>query len=330
MNTNGLPRGFQSRHLSPAEQRRYSSFDSRIAETVNRGNATVGDQARIAAESMVQSVTEKQLRLENVRRHTPNDGRPTMVNMSWGQTRHEAAQNIMGSIGMSPENSPARQEVRRFLGGRDPRDERDVDRVMRGLIYPQLDRAMNTPQHRAQMAQARTGLEAEVQRGRDANILVFQSAANSFEDASRLGRPEFSASSTAGIRGIITVGSTDINGPGPKDDRVSSFSSSGAIDVAAPGSNMPVGRDQRGRTTNQDGTSFSSPYIADVARAMAAANPRLGANDIARLLADPRAVRDIPGTTRDGRGAIDPFAAVMIARDPNITREQIETARARR
>lgn len=326
VNTQGLPRGFRSQHLSAAEQQRFDSFNGRIEQMMTRGNPTLQDHTRIAAESMVQSVREKQMRLENVRRNTPNDGRPTFVNMSWGQTRHEAAQNIMGSIGMSPENSPARQEVRRFLGGRDPQNERDVDRVMRGLIYPQLDRAMQTPEHRAQMQQARDGLEAEVQRGRDANILVFQSAANSFEDASRLGRPEFSASSTSGIRGMITVGAHDINGPGPKDDRVSSFSSSGAVDIAAPGTNMPVGRNR----SMQDGTSFSSPYMADVARAMAAANPRLNANDIARLMADPRASRDIPGTTRDGRGAIDPFAAVMIARDPTMTREQIEAARMRR
>lgn len=327
INTNGLPAGFQSRHLTPAEQARFNGFEAR-AERLTRGNPSVQDYARVGADSMVQSVREKQLRLENIRNNVPNDGRPTFVNMSWGQTGHEAAQNVLGAISMSPENSAARREVRNFLGGREPQNQQDVDRVMRGLIYPQLQRAMQTPEHRAEMGAARAGLEAEVARGRQANMLVFQSAANSFEDASRLGNSAFSASSTSGIRGMITVGSVDINGPGTRDDRVSSFSSSGQIDISAPGSRIPVGQ-ERGRTTHVDGTSFSSPYMADVARAMHSANPRLRADDIARLLADPRASNNIPGTVRDGRGHVDPFAAVMIARDPTITREQIEAARRR-
>src|SRR5262249_22653696 len=146
-------------------------------------------------------------------------------------------------------------------------------------------------------------------------------------DAMRFNRPDYSRSSTDGVRGLLSVGAVDIRGPGPQDDRVSRFSSDGRISLPAPGERIPVGPARRGQATPEDGTSFASPNALDTARAMGAANPRLNANDIARLITDPRAVNDIRGTTRDGIGHVDPFAAVMLARNPNLTRDQIEQAR---
>jgi hypothetical protein len=326
LNTRGLPGNFQSKHLSPAEMQRYQSFDQRMGRLF-QSNPSIDDVARLGAEGFARSVTEKQLRLENIRNHTPSDGKKTFVNMSWGETPHETADKIMGSIAMSPPSSKLRSEVTKFLG-REPRSEQDMQKVMKGLIYPAVERAMGTPEHKAQMGAARKGLEEELARGREKNILVFNAAGNAFSDATQLGKPNFSVSSVSGIKGMINVGSVDLNGRGTRDDRVSSFSSDGRIDIAAPGKDIPVGL-RNGRVERVEGTSFASPNAVDVARAISAANPRLSADDIARLITDPRAANDIPGTSRDGRGHVDPFAAVMLARDPTLTRAQIDALRRR-
>ncbi len=109
--------------------------------------------------------------------------------------------------------------------------------------------------------------------------------------------------------------------------------------LSAPAVNLPVGGRSGGgglgglgagleRPADATGTSFASPYVAQVAYLMDAANPRLSADELARLLTDPRAVRDLPGTDRDGAGAIDPFAAVLLARNPALSRAAIDEARA--
>jgi hypothetical protein len=54
----------------------------------------------------------------------------------------------------------------------------------------------------------------------------------------------------------------------------------------------------------------------------------LSVDELERRLTDPRALHDIAGTTRDGAGVIDPFAAVLLARNPNLSREQIDAAQA--
>jgi hypothetical protein len=278
--------------------KRFSSFEQR-GEKLFQSDPGIDAVSRYAAEGFSRSVTEKQLRMENIRNNTPADGKKTFVNMSWGETPHETAQNVVKSIIMSPPGSKMRSEVEKFLGGREPRSQQDMDRVMKGLIYPAVERAMATPEHQARMAGARKGLEEELARGRDKNILAFNAAGNAFEDASRLGKPSFSASSVSGVKGLINVGSVDLNGRGTKDDRVSGFSSDGQIDIGAPGKDIPVGL-RGGRVERVEGTSFAS-----------------------------RAVNDIAGTRRDGRGHVDPFAAVMLARDPTLTRAQIDDLRRR-
>jgi subtilisin family serine protease len=136
-----------------------------------------------------------------------------------------------------------------------------------------------------------------------------------------------------GIPGFVTVGAIDTHGPGAADDRVSAFSSDGRISLSAPGSRIPVGVDfdaetGKPRAKDVEGTSFASPYALQVAAAMSAANPKLSVDELERRLTDPRALHDIAGTTRDGAGVIDPFAAVLLARNPNLSREQIDAAQA--
>jgi hypothetical protein len=46
------------------------------------------------------------------------------------------------------------------------------------------------------------------------------------------------------------------------------------------------------------------------------------------LRTDPRVARDIPGTNRDGADSVDPFAAALLAKNPKLTREQIDSTRA--
>lgn len=78
----------------------------------------------------------------------------------------------------------------------------------------------------------------------------------------------------------------------------------------------------------QEGTSFASPVALEAAYLADAVRPGLTVDQLARLITDPRAVYDIPGTTRDGAGAVDHFAVALLARNPNLTRAQIDGARA--
>lgn len=47
---------------------------------------------------------------------------------------------------------------------------------------------------------------------------------------------------------------------------------------------------------------------------------------ITKLLTDPRAVHDIRGTERDGAGALDDFAAILLAANPKLERATIDRA----
>jgi subtilisin family serine protease len=116
----------------------------------------------------------------------------------------------------------------------------------------------------------------------------------------------------------MLVGATDIGDPkNPKDDVVANFSGETAT-VAAPGVRMPVGmkRDGRGQaqSDDRDGTSFAAPYAGGIVALMIKANPKITPDEIEAILTDPTVARDLPGTTRDGAGEIDPVAAVSAAK----------------
>lgn len=323
LNYEGVPSAWLSHERTSEDVSSAESFDRRL-ERALRKNAGLTALARLAAEGIVQTVHEKRMRLENIRLHTPEDGRKTFVNMSWGETAHEAAERILEAMASAAPSSKLRQEVRHFLG-HDPASDLDVTRVFQRLVYPSLARVIATAAHQGAMALARQALAEEIERSQARGIVFFEAAGNAFQDATRLGRPEFSLSETTGVPGRIKVGAVELNGPGPEDDRVAAYSSGGDVSITAPGT-APVEL-RRGRAHDVFGTSYASPAALDVGVAMASVNPTLSAADITRLITDPRATRDLPGD-RDGHGHVDPFAAILLAKNPSLTRAQIDAARA--
>ncbi|MFO0724006.1 MAG: S8 family serine peptidase [Myxococcota bacterium] len=329
--------------LSADQRARLDGIPDRVAK-VETGELSSDQMARLGADMLESTVLEKQMRLSEIRGDLPKppDGKKTFVNMSWGQTGQEAAHRMTGMMLMAPAGSTAAKEVEAALGhpptlkklldGRTEFDKAEFETIRDKIAYPKIQAALNAPEVKQNLDTARAGLEKELAEGRKAGILVFQAAGNSFERAG-VDHPEMSRGITDGVKGLITVGATDINGPGKKDDAVAAYSSDGRIDLAAPGSKIPVYQDfdleaGKFKTKDVDGTSFAAPYAVQVAAAMSAANPKLSVDDIAKRITDPRVLNDISGTTRDGGGAIDPVAAVLLAKNPGLTRAQIEGAEA--
>lgn len=200
--------------------------------------------------------------------------------------------------------------------------------IKKKLVYPALTKAMQRPEFQARMKQARDGLDRALVDARRVGILVFEAAGNEYADADRSGNPAMSMSMSTGAKHMLRIGALDLGRLGdPKDDRVAEFSAAGRVAVASQGTKLPVWF-QLGHVEESEGTSFSSPLTAGVGVAVAAAakDPNLTPDGIARLLVDPRAVHDIPGTTRDGAGALDDFAAVILAANPKLDRGTIDRA----
>lgn len=270
------------------------------------------------------------------------DGKKTFVNMSYNTSIEQAARGATVALAQAEPGTEAHRRVTELLG-HEPRITRpptggvllnseDGEAIKKGLITPALMQRLDQPESKARFAEARAGLEAEVARGREHGVMVFLSAGNSGDSAARDATVENSRSSVDGVRGILTVGAVDMGTVQPGDERVANFSSEGRIHVAAPGVRIPVGvgaaADGRRIAQDVEGTSFASPYAMQTAALMASTNPRLSLGDIERLLADPRVARDLPGTTRDGAGLIDPVNAALVARNPNISAEEIARLRA--
>lgn len=206
--------------------------------------------------------------------------------------------------------------------------ERQLETVKRRLVYPALQRAMATPEHQSRMQTARAQLDTALFAARKVGILVFEAAGNEYADAKRTGRPEMSKSGSTGALGMLRIGALDVGRlADPRDDRVAKFSAAGRIALSAQGTKLPVWI-QMGRVEDSEGTSFASPLAlgVGVATASVAKDPDVTPDGVAKLLTDPRAVHDIPRTTRDGAGALDDFAAIILAANPDLDRKTIDRA----
>lgn len=264
-----------------------------------------------------------------------NDGRKTFMTMSWGQSPEGTANQLARTMLLSEPGTKLYEDTVAALGrapkvtqeGDRTRLERaDLETVKQKLVYPALDREMNTPEFKQDMATARANLEKSLGDARKAGIMVFQAANNDTEWATSAGRPDMAISTTSGIKGLFRVGATNPNGAGTADDTMAGFSGEGVVTASATGMNIPVGV-KDGKAFNVEGTSFASPLMAETAYLVSNANPKLSIDQIQRVLTDPRVARDISGTTRDGAGVVDPFAAAMVAKYPRITSAQIDAAR---
>ncbi len=287
------------------------------------------------------------------------------TNMSWGSSPEVIAMQIAQQMFMAPPDSELHQLAKRVLGeeleappmGDDDAEPAppcgegfraqarmpiwfaneavppDYERLMSQvatlkelLVYPELNKALARPDMKRIVQTARNDLTATLREGRRAGILVFEAAGNEFMEADAAGQPEGSASTTAYAHGPILVGAIDMGEPlDIRDDRVADFSSEGNIAFSTPGVNVPVWLEE-GRIVNSSGTSFASPIALEDAALVGAIAPKLSVEGILRVLSDPRVALDIPGTTRDGAGVVDPFAAALVAANPKLTRAQIDRA----
>ena len=143
-----------------------------------------------------------------------------------------------------------------------------------------------------------------------AGSLIVASAGNSRDNGSPLSFP-------ASFPHVLTVGATD------ESDRVTSFSSaSPAIDLAAPGQDIPAAIptvfDASGYAT-VDGTSFSAPLVSGAAAAIWTARPTLTNTQLFEVMR--RSARDIGKRGWDastGYGILDlPSAAARKAPAPD-------------
>ncbi len=350
------PMALLDKHLTPERKARFLGAQNGLA-SAERSGAGLDVMVERSVDALEATVIAQRLQVARVRGELPSppDGKKTLVNMSWGLDPDGAATRIATRMLASKADSPLGAEARKILGheptltstegGFTQVDKGEVERLKREVIYPKLERALARPEPRARMETARAELAEELAAGRKQGMLVFVSAGNNHQDAAEAGRPELSTSPEAGTPGLIRVGGVDLRGPGAADDAIYAASAAGNVQLSAPGVDIPVGLNSShgigmfglpvggsdagsGRPTDLAGTSFASPYVAQVAYLMDAANPRLSADDLARLLTDPRAVNDIAGTDRDGAGAIDPFAAVLLAKNPALSRAEIDSARA--
>jgi hypothetical protein len=209
--------------------------------------------------------------------------------------------------------------------GRTHFDAQDLAQLKRVLIYPKLRKQITAT--KAAARDMRGWLEETVAQARQAGIMLFQAAGNSYRSTAAAGDPAMSTGTTE-AKGIFLVGGVDPKGPGMADDAIYADSSEGAISGAAPAVGVPTGTDPNGPTTVVDGTSFATPLMVEAAFTIAAINPALSFEQIEAILTDPRVAHDVAGTTRDGAGSVDFLAAFLLAKDPTLSRVQIEQIRA--
>jgi len=345
LNVSGVPEEYRLSRRSPQQLARgQARIDGVGAES--QGKLTGDQYAQSIANQLEGTLLDHGDAVGYARSQLPEDSRDTFMNMSWGQTPERLINDRAGKMLMAPEGSVAYEEVTQLLGHPPTRDtdenghtklKKEEFQAVHAHLAGKVDTVLQSPEQQARMQTARSALETELKLGREQGLLVFASAGNEQASAERHGRPDLAVNVASGAEGLIMVGATDLNGPGTEDDRVADFSNQGQVTLSAAGVGLPVGVGALDEgagigalapTVDQDGTSMASPVALEAAYLADAVNPDLGVNEIAALLTDPRAVHDIAGTKRDGAGQVDHFAVALLAANPQLSRAQIDVARA--
>lgn len=261
------------------------------------------------------------------------DGHKTFVNFSFGHSVNNEADRITEAMLRAPVGSPLYEEARAHL--QEPPvlhqivqdgetitvlDEAQRARLKQAYVIPKLDRMLQSEAFGKRMGDARLNLSRAVDEARQNNVMVFQATGNEFAQTLAMGRPDLSESITSGIEGIFRVGAHDGQGA---QATIADFSSAGDVDASIFGVNIPVEAED-GVAVGVNGTSYSNPIMVDTAYVMSGANPELSLDELEALLEDPRVALDIQDTQRDGAGAVDSFAAIVLARHPNLNRAQLD------
>ncbi len=287
--------------------------------SVSNGTASYDQAMQHGVDRMEGMVHNSATELQQLRERLPADRTPrtVMASMSWGQSPFREGVRIANTaIGQGNESQLVRDvNARREAAGEPALDvTQDKDAAaFRGTIIEGLVAELGTDESKARMGSARERLATEAAAAREAGILPIASAGNEHHQ----NLPEgWDVSAISGVPGVLSVGASDVKDPTDRtDDELGRFSARGA-QVTAPGVNMPIGSaDEAGRPENLNGTSFSAPYVAGVGALMVKANPDITPDQVESILTSGAANRDLPGTTRDGAGILDPVAAVRMARD---------------
>jgi hypothetical protein len=253
--------------------------------------------------------------------------RTEIVNQSFGISLADEIVKPIGTMVQQHPNSPMMLSIAQRLGRRvdqaaladpqHPGHKVEIQNIAR-VIWESYESASVDSPAASFRAAARAELEAALERSRAAGLFTVTSVGNNYGAAQELGLPEgASRLDSHGMDGMLHVGATEEGDFGTElDDTMADFSSIGA-DLVAPGTRIPTGAAPSGfgMATDQQGTSFASPYVAGLAALMLKANPALTPDDLDAILRDPANLTDLAGTDRDGAGQIDPVAAVAAARD---------------
>jgi serine protease AprX len=248
--------------------------------------------------------------------------KPTVANMSWGTSVQQVALGNPAEPGLgaaavnAPKGSPLHKELTKALGHAPT--QRDIPAVSK-MIAERMQKNIDDKVAGKGLREAKEKLGSELKEAAEKDkVHVVAAMGNQHEHATHgLGNDKWGASIIHDVPNHISVGASDL-GNDPKkvgDERMSTFSSAGQVEVAAPGVQSPVGTPAKrgGDAAKWDGTSFASPYVAGTVALMLQANPNMTSQQIRETLQGT--AHDIKGTTRDGAGIVDPVAAVRRARE---------------
>jgi hypothetical protein len=281
---------------------------------------TITDLAKMGvvhSEATLHAATQE---IRTLRGRLPGDGKTRIGSISWGISPVGVAKQMLTVV---PNDSAIvrRAGMEWAMQNRTRFDPTDSTHIMfaRQRVAEQIAVQMKTlqsePGNQATLNRLKSEFQTEVTQARQRGLLIFNAAGNDREFANDvMGDPNHSKTYFDGTRGMITVGSVDLKSPKTTaDDDIAPHSAEGQITIAAPGVNLPVGVNGN-KTEKMNGTSFAAPYAASVAALMIAANPKITPDQIESILTSGNVTTDIAGTTRDGKGLLDPVKAVKEAK----------------
>ena len=301
----------------PEGMRRTVPFDISPAEATMRfereaaaGNGTINyqDATKRVIDELEAPLLHASKELDLLSGRLPADGKTKVANISWGASPIAAVDPIVRNALAQGDDAPLVKEgsALAVAAGKRPINASDPDARGR-LSYALLlgvKKKMDEGPGKERLDKARDRLAGSVASAREKGILTVAAAGNDRVE----GAPDWVGRMVlSGTPGVVSVGMAKLGDVcDPTDAQVHGRSPAGAS-IAAPGVGMPVGPGG----TDQDGTSFASPYVASVAALMIEVNPNITPGEIEHILIG--ATHDLKGT-RDGAGLLDPVAAVRRAR----------------
>lgn len=289
-------------------------------ELNKKGKSTlsVDDLAKIGIVKMEAALYAAREEIGTIRKNLPADGKTRIGSISWGANSPLGmASEAVGKLGhKDPIMKTA--ELEWAMKNKVKFDRTDPSHVIGARVHltekiaGEIKKLQNDKTNQENFKNLKTGLENELAEARKKGLLVINAAGNDHEVANVLGDPKSSTIIFDSIKGLVTVGATDLRTP--KNAKMWEGSAEGkSIEIAAPGVELPVGVENN-RTTKETGTSFAAPYVASVAALMIKANPKITPDQIEAILTSGRVTVDLAAGDRDGTGLLDPVKAVKEAK----------------